>query len=267
MKEALINCEFPIPSDDQTAEVLQPRKRPLYCPSTFVTTQFAAIVVFPLLVVPAVRADQVNPSPGQSRAKRITVIPLVRDDSRRIFSGTPATCSGYGNLVNRGLEQGHLTRRGRIEMSAERDSLAIDHHHPLRTFSAFGLADTAPPFLAETKLPSAKVSSQSSCDCSSSSDKNLRHILSQKPCSSHFCNRRQQVEGEGYSLGRSFQRAPLRRTQAIPSNTSRLSLGFRPPLGEGWYCGSNGSSFFHCSSVTNCSFLAMGVPFLIAKNT
>jgi hypothetical protein len=38
-------------------------------------------------------------------------------------------------------------------------------------------------------------------------------------------------------------------------------------LGEGVYWGSNGSSFFHCSSVTNCSVLAIRAPFLIAKST
>jgi hypothetical protein len=33
------------------------------------------------------------------------------------------------------------------------------------------------------------------------------------------------------------------------------------------YLGSNDSIFAHCSSVTNGFFLAIGVPFLIAKRT
>jgi hypothetical protein len=121
--------------------------------------------------------------------------------------------------------------------------------------------------LAEAKQPSAKVSSHSNCFCASSSDKNLRHIWSQTPCSSHCCRRRQHVLAEGYCLGISFQRAPLRRTHTMPSKTSRLSLGLGPPFEDLLYVGSSGSIFFHCSSVTNCSCLAIGAPFLMTKHT
>jgi hypothetical protein len=147
-------------------------------------------------------------------------------------------------------------------MSTERDSLAIDHHHPLRTLSAFGLSDALAPFFAEAKLPSAKVSSQSSWLCSSSSDKNLRHIFSQTPCASHCCNRRQQVLADGYRSGRSFHRAPLRKTQIIPSKTSRLLRGLRPPWGDCVWIGNRGSSFSHWSSVINVSCFAIKNPFL-----
>jgi hypothetical protein len=50
-------------------------------------------------------------------------------------------------------------------MSTDRDSAAIDHHHPLRTLSAFGFSKTWAPFFAEAKLPSAKLSSHSSWPC------------------------------------------------------------------------------------------------------
>ena len=254
-------CKLSIPANDQATEVLQPCECPFYRPATLVTPQFAAVVIFSILVVLAVRADQFDASAGQSFSKRIAIVALVGNNPIRIFSRTTPSGTGHGDLLDRRFEQGHLTRRGRIEMSTERDSLAIDHHHPLRTFSAFGLADAAPPFFAGAKLPSAKVSSHCNWDRSSSSDKNLRQMASQIPCCSHCCNRRQQVVGEGYCLGKSFQRAPLRRIHAMPSKTSRLSLGLRPPLEDGLYLGSNGSIFFHCSSVTNFSFLAIGVPF------
>jgi len=238
MEETLIYRKLSIPTNDQTAEVLEPGERPLDRPATLITPQFAAVVIFLLLVVFTVRTDQLEASPGQSFAKRIPVVALVGNDPIRIFSRATASGSGHSARLDRSFEQGHLTRRGRIKISTERDSLAIDHHHPLRTFSTFGLADAASPFFAGAKLPSAKVSSHSSCDCLSSSHKNLHHILSQIPCSCHSRNRRQQVVGDGYSASTSFQRAPLRRTHTMPSKTSRLPPRLRPPLGDDLYWGS-----------------------------
>lgn len=232
MKESLINSNLSFPTDDQSAEVLQPCKSPLNHPSTLITPQFAAILIFLFLVITPVRAYQIDATHGQSFTKWITVITSISNDPFRIFSGTATPISRHSNLLNRRFQQLHLTRRGRIEMSTERDSLAIDHHHPLRTFSAFSLSDTFAPFFAEAKLPSANVSSQSNWLCSSSSDKNLRHILSQTPCCSQCCNLRQQVLADGYRSGKSFHLAPLRNTQIIPSKTSLLALGFRPPLGD-----------------------------------
>jgi len=71
-------------------------------------------------------------------------------------------------------------------------------------------------------------------------------------------SRRRQVLYEGYSLGRSFQRAPLRSTQRIPSKQGRFATGERPTerlLG----LGNSGSIMFHCASVN--SVLAIATPF------
>lgn len=262
MKERLINHNLSFPTDNQSAEVLQPRKSPLNRPSSLITPQFAAILIFLFFVIFPIRANQIDASFGQSFTKRIAVISPIRHNAVGIFSRATSSFSRYRDFVNRRFQQLHLTRRGRIEMSTERDSLAIDHHHPLRTLSAFSLSDAWPPFFAEAKLPSAKVSSQSSWLCSSSSDKNLRQISSHTPCSSHCCNRRQQVLADGYRSGRSFHLAPLRKTQIIPSNTSRLLRGLRPPLGDCLWAGNRGSSFSHCSSVINVFCFAMKNSFL-----
>jgi hypothetical protein len=262
MKEALINSQFSIPANNKSAKVLQPCKSSFNRPSTLVSPQFTAILILHFLIIAPVWAYQFNSTTGQSFTKRITVITSIGDNPFRIFSGTTASPSRYRYILDSRFQQFHLTRRGRIEMSTERDSLAIDHHHPLRTLSTSGLANTRAPFLAEAKLPSAKVSSHSSWLCSSSSDKNLRQISSQMPCSSHCCNLRQQVLGDGYQSGKSFHRAPLRSTQIIPSKTSLLPTGLRPPFGDCLCFGSSGSIFFHCSSVIKCSFFAIKNSFL-----
>jgi hypothetical protein len=126
--------------------------------------------------------------------------------------------------------------------------LAVDHHHPLRAFAPLGFADAKAPFLAGAKLPSRKLSLQSSLPLRSSSERNARQILSQTPCFSQRRNRRQQVLALGYSGGKSRHRAPVLSTHKMPSTTRRLSDQGRPRLLSR---GSNGSILFHRSSLKN----------------
>jgi hypothetical protein len=134
-------------------------------------------------------------------------------------------------------------------VDSQRNTLTVDHHHPLRAFPPLGFANPGPPFLAGAKLPSAKASLQSNCPRWSKVARNVRQISNHTPSSSHFCNRRQQVEGLGYRSGRSCQRAPVRRIQRIPSNTARLAAHGRPPFFDGGRTGNKGSINFHCLSV------------------
>ena len=267
MKESLVDLNFSFPTNNQSSEVLQPGKSTLNLPSTPVTPQFATILIFLGLIVFTVGTDQFNAAFQQPFAKRITVVPLIRYDADRILPRPTTTFSQHRNLLNSGFQQFYFTRRGRIKMSTDRDSLALDHHHPLCTLPAFGLSNAWAPFFAEAKLPSAKVSSQSNWPCWSSSDRNLGHILSQTPCSSHCCNLGQQVLADGYRSAKSFHLAPLGQTQIMPSNTTLLPLGFRPPFGEGLGFGSKGSSLIHCSSVINGFSLAIKSSFLDPTKT
>lgn len=94
-------------------------------------------------------------------------------------------------------------------------------------------SDASAPFFAGAKLPSMKASSQSSNPFSSTMERNFRQISSYTPRSSHSRKRRQHVDELGYRSGKSCHLAPVRRTHRIPSKTSRLSAGGRPPLGFG----------------------------------
>jgi hypothetical protein len=75
-------------------------------------------------------------------------------------------------------------------------------------------------------------------------------MRSQTPCSSQSRKRRQHVDGEGNSLGKSCQRAPLRKIHKMPSSTLRFAAGGRPPRGRFRGRGSRGSIFVHCASVS-----------------
>jgi hypothetical protein len=139
--------------------------------------------------------------------------------------------------------------------------LAVDHHHPLRTFAPLRFPDAGPPFLAGAKLPSAQASDQSNWPWASSWPRNARQALSQMSCSSQSRRRRQQVLGEGYCLGRSCQRAPVRKIHRMPSKQGLLGMGLGPPQGEAWGSGSKGAIFFHCSSVN--ADLSLAISFLL----
>ena len=63
----------------------------------------------------------------------------------------------------------------------------------------------------------------------SSSAMIARQIRSHVPSSSQRFNRRQHVDGLGYSAGRSRHRAPVFSTQKMPSTTARWPTQGRPP--------------------------------------
>ena len=167
------------------------------------------------------RTNQLNPPSRQSSAQWIGISGLVVDQPRRIFPRPSPTWTRHSDPVQGRFNQPDFGRGRRVQVVSQRKTLAVCHHHPLRTLSTFGFAHAGPPFLAGAKLPSANVSAQSSWPCSSSWPNRARHAFSQISCSSQARSRRQQVLGEGYPAGRSFHRAPLRNTHKIPSNTGR----------------------------------------------
>jgi len=236
-----------IVANQEAAKVSQPGKGALDLPSVAVAAQRATVVERRFLAALPMRCNQQNTSFEQTPAQRIAVVATIGDDTQRSRAWRSASLR-HGDLFERALCQRYFRRAGRGKLASQRNTRAVDHHHPLCALAAFGFADTEAPFFAGAKLASRKLSSQSSVPRASSSERNARHTLSQTPCFSQRANRRQQVAALGYSLGRSRQRAPVLSTQRIPSSTRRFSAQGRPRLTSR---GSNGSIFFHCSSDKN----------------
>lgn len=236
-----------IVSYQEAAEVAQPGEGAFDLPSFAVAAQLPPIVERGFGSPFAMRRDQQDASFQQSPSQRIAVVSPVGNDAQGSLSRA-STRLRDGNLLQGAFGQGHFRRAGRGQLASQRNTRAVDHHHPLRAFSFFGFADSEAPFLAGAKLASRKLSSQSSVPRASSSDKNARQMLSQTPCFSQRAKRRQQVAGLGYSLGKSRQRAPVLSTQRMPSSTRRLSAQGRPRL---FSRGRRGSIFFHWSSDKN----------------
>jgi hypothetical protein len=262
MKKRFVNGCGAIPTHDQSAEVAEPSDGALDGPATAVPAQRATVLRRWPDPIPLVRGNQFDPATAETFPKRVTVIRLVGDYPPG-FLAWSARPRAVPNLDGgeRFLRQFDFRRGRRVQVVSQRKTLAVDHHHPLRPLAPLGFADFIAPFLAGAKLPSKNDSLHFNCWRSLSSPKNVRQIFNQMSCSSQSRSLRQQVDGWGYSLGKYFQGAPLRRIHRMPSNTRRFPVHGRPPrgcLGEG---GSRGSIFFHCASLNNGPDRGIAAPF------
>jgi hypothetical protein len=251
MKERSVHRDITFPAHHQATKISKPRKRPFDLPPSLIASQLPSLLSRQLLAVFAMRTNQINASPGQTMAQRVRSTRLVIDHALGALAGTSPALSGHRNRLQGRLQQLHFGGGRRCQEVSHRNTVAVDHHHPLRAFAPLGCADAGPPFLAGAKLPSAQASDQSSCPWLSSWPRKVRQALRQMSCSSHSRRRRQHVLGDGYRVGRSFQRAPVRNIHKMPSKHGRLGIGFGPPQGEALGSGNKGAIFSHCASVSS----------------
>jgi hypothetical protein len=229
MKKRIIHHNIALPADHQTTIITQPGKSSFNLPAPPITAQLTPIVITPTFIVAAVRANQFDAALRQSPAMRVAVIGFVGDNSTWFFPWSAWAFPRHRDLIYRFFEQRDFRRGRRVQVVSQRNTLAVDHHHPLRSLAAFGLSDALTPFFAGAKLPSANASLQSSCPSWSSSERKARHASSQMSRSSQSLSRLQQVDGLGNCFGKSAQGAPVRSIQRMPSNTLRLLAQGLPP--------------------------------------
>jgi len=261
MKERFINRDRPIVTNDQSTKVPEPGEGAFHLPATAVAAQRSTVLCARLAAIPAMRRDQFNASRRQALAQWIAVIGAVGDYPRGFPARAAAAMSStYADRRQRFFREPDFVWGRRVKLLSQRNTLAVDHHHPLRALAPLGFADFRAPFLAGAKLPSRKDSLQSSCSRWFSSARNLRQMRSQTCCSSQSRSLRQQVAGEGNSSGKSHQRAPLRRIHKMPSSTLRSFAGGRPPFRCLGRLGSKGRSFSHWASVSRRPYRAIRPP-------
>jgi len=253
MEKGRIYFDFVFITHHQSSVIFQPRKRALHLPSFAVTSQFASVLERGTPSVAAMRTDQFAAAPFQLPSGSGAVVTPIGDDPTQSTPGASASGPGHPHRRQDTVQQFHFRRGGRFQELSQRNTLAVDPHPPLRALAPLGFSDARAPFLAGAKLPSTKLSLQSSWPRASSSQRNCRHTSNQTPWSSHNCKPRQQVLGLGYSGGRSRQRAPVLSTHKMPSSTRRF-WAHRLPRPD--HCGSIGSICFHCSSDKN----GFGIP-------
>jgi len=260
MKESLVSRDFIFISDHKTSKRAKPGKSPLDLVSSSVSVPHATILPPVFLAAPPVWRKECGPSFFQPVSERVTVIPLVGNESLGPRFGATFPSIMDPDVLQGLFSQDHFRRRGRVDVASQWNTLTIDHHHPLRSFAPLGFSDCRAPFFAGAKLPSMKASFQSRMPCLSSWERKVRQIFSHTPSSSQRLSLLQQVAGLGYRSGRSFPRAPVRKTHRIPSITLRSFALGRPLLRGISSLGSKGSIFSHCSSVKNSVRRLIGSP-------
>jgi hypothetical protein len=261
MKESFINSDGTIVANDQTAKIAEPCHGAFHLPATPVTAQSPAILLVRRAAIPAVWCDQLDSSCRQPFAQRVAVISTIRNDPTSFLPGSSGTVSPtHADRRERFFREPDFVRGGRVKLLSQRNTLAVDHHHPLRALAPLGFSDLRAPFFAGAKLPSRNASLQLSCSRWFNSARNARQMVSQIPCSSQSRSRRQHVAGAGNSSGRSCQRAPLRKIHRMPSRTLRWFAGGRPPRRDLRLFGSKGQILSHWASVKSRPYRAIDPP-------
>src|SRR6266571_6717338 len=261
MKERAKNCERAVVAHHQASEVSEPGVGAFDDPAPPVTPQGSAILRRGPHAILLVRTDQFDRALPEALPQRIAVISFVGNYAERLLPRTArAMTSTYSDHRERRLRELDFRRGCGVKVVSQRNSAAVDHHHPLRALAPLGFSDSAAPFFAGAKLPSRNDSLHFNCWRSFNSLRNVRQMFNQTPRSSQSRSRRQHAEGCGNFSGRSCQRAPLRRIHKIPSSTCRFWIHGRPPLRCLGGFGSKGAIFFHCASVSNGPHRAIGPP-------
>jgi hypothetical protein len=148
MKERTVNHYVSIPPHNKAAEVTQPREGSFNLPSSSIPSQPSAILRRLLNSVLPVRAYQFDASGCQLLPQRVAVVSFVRDKPFRFSLWSAAATTRDSHITQRLFDERDLVRAGRVQVVSNRNTFAVDHHHPLRSLAAFGLSDTFAPFLA-----------------------------------------------------------------------------------------------------------------------
>lgn len=246
MHKSSVNFNLAIPTDNDSPVIAKPSDRTFNFPAPAVTAKRSPVLGGDFDSIAPMGCDEFNAAFPEFFPKGVGVIAFVTNQAIRFLSGAPRAFAAYLDGCKRRFDEFRLGRGRSVKGHSQRNTLAVRQYHKLRAFPPLGLADARAPFFAGWKVPSMKLSLHLICWRSLSSLKKALQTFSHTSCSSQSINRLQQVLGLGYFSGRSFHRAPVLKTQRIPSKTSRFRFQGRPRLVS---LGSKGSIFRHCFSV------------------
>ena len=224
-------------------KVMQPREQAFDLPASLVTTKFSAVLRFRPSAINFVRRDQLNIEFLQLLVQRVGVICLIADHLSRSLVG-----KAFGNCS---LDQFDLVRASRFRVDGDRKTRAVCHCHELRAFAPLGFSHFEAPFLADTKVPSMKVSDKSNLPRSSKSWAKVSRTRRNLPSLTQLWNRRWQVWYGGKRSGKSCHRAPERKIHNTPLRTSRADRAGLPRVWISSAFSNNRAIKAHCSSVNS----------------
>ena len=243
MDEAQVVVIMIFIAHQNTSEVLQPRKQPLYFPSPLVAAQLPPVLCLRLLTIALVRRNHLDFNRCQLRIQRVRVIRFIADQAFRLL-----VCEA----LDKGFpDKGDFMRRSRSRVDGDRKTRAVCHCHELRTLAPLGFSDFAAPFLATMNVPSIKHSDKSNSPRVRRSSAKVSKRRASRPSLTHCWKRRWQVWYGGNLSGKSHQRAPERRIHSTPFKTSRSGRRGLPRVCTTGGLSNSDSIKDHCSSVNS----------------
>lgn len=244
MNKTEIIFSFVIKTSRYAAKVLQPSKKTLDFPTTFVTAQNATVLRLWLFSVSLVRRNHFNALFFERLIEWVGIISLIANQS----SGRSRNETRLKSLA----DKSDFMRRSTVCVDGEWKRSIVCHDHEFRAFAPLSLTNSCAPFLATTKVPSIKHSLKSILPLVSKSWAKVSSTFLKLPSFTQPWKRRWQVWYGGNLSGKSFHRAPERKIQIMPFIISRLSRHGRPlPSSRFGNSASNGSIKAHCSSVNS----------------
>jgi hypothetical protein len=105
-------------TNQQSAELTQPRVGALDDPASFVSPEFPSVLVLSFLIVFPVRNDEVDTALGQPLAQRIGVISGVGDHTFRLLPGAAFGARDF-DFGERGFRKRNFSRRGTFKPNSQ----------------------------------------------------------------------------------------------------------------------------------------------------
>src|SRR5574337_2181339 len=178
MKETLVNGQRAVIAHHQPSVVAEPSEGALYDPPSFVAAQRPTVLRRRFAPILPMRGDQLDAALGQLLSQRIAIITALSYQTTRLLP------TSYPDRLQGRFDEFDLRRGSRVKVVSQRNTRAVDHHHPLCPLAPLGFSHSGAPFFAGAKLPSRNDSLHFNCCCSFNSARNARQIESQTPCSS-----------------------------------------------------------------------------------
>jgi hypothetical protein len=147
MKKCLINIDTTFISNNQPAVVADPGESSFNFPSFAIAPELSTILNFGFLSIFSVWADKLYMTITQIFSQSITVICTVANQTLWATFRSSPTISRHLDLRLNFINQRYFVRGCRGSGASQRNTLAVDHHHPLRSFAPFGFANPKAPFL------------------------------------------------------------------------------------------------------------------------
>src|SRR2546426_12465354 len=132
MKECAVNRERAVVANHQMAEVAEPREGAFDFPASSITSQCSSILGHRLASIPTMRRDQLDPARRQPRSQRVTAVTTISNQAQRLLPRPPRVGSAaYADRRERCFREPRFVRGCRTKVLSPRQTLAVDHHHPL----------------------------------------------------------------------------------------------------------------------------------------